>query len=95
LAAQSGLRIEVLPVVNRLFGPSVTVSGLLGGAEVLAALRERELGDIVYLPRVMFSEPTGDAGGELRTLDEFRPADFSAELGRPVFLAHWLSEVCR
>jgi putative radical SAM enzyme (TIGR03279 family) len=94
MAAQIGIHVEILPVVNRLFGPSVTVSGLLGGAEVLAALRNRELGDVVYLPRVMFSEPPDRGGGELRTLDDLCVADFTAKVGRTVVLAQWLSEVC-
>ena len=94
-AAQSGAQIEVVPVVNRLFGETVTVSGLLGGAEVLEALRERELGEMVYLPRAMFARPPSEGeAGELRTLDDLTVGDFQRELGRPVVLAEFLSELC-
>jgi NifB/MoaA-like Fe-S oxidoreductase len=81
--------------VNRLFGETVTVSGLLGGAEVLDALRGRELGERVYLPRAMFAHPQseGEAGG-LRTLDDLTLDDFRQALGRPVVLADVLSELC-
>ena len=35
---------------NRFFGESITVSGLLTGVDILAALREIPLGDEVILP---------------------------------------------
>ncbi len=38
LAQIQGVDLEVVPVVNRLFGPSVTVSGLLCGADLVAGL---------------------------------------------------------
>jgi len=91
-AAGSGARIEVVPVTNRLFGETVTVSGLLGGAEVLDALRGRELGDVVYLPKAMFA--AGDEPAHLRTLDDLTVADMVAALQRPVVLADLLSELC-
>lgn len=92
LANKSGCRIEVVPVVNRLFGETVTVSGLLGGEDVLAALGERDgLGEIVFLPRAMFSQP--DGRGELLTLDDFSVHDMAERLARPVVLAECTSEV--
>jgi putative radical SAM enzyme (TIGR03279 family) len=94
-AAERGSQIEVVPVVNRLFGETVTVSGLLGGAEVLAALRGRELGERVYLPRAMFAlPPQKDGSRELRTLDDLTGAALEEALGRPVVLADLLSELC-
>jgi putative radical SAM enzyme (TIGR03279 family) len=48
------LEVQVLPVVNTFFGAEVTVAGLLCGQDVLAALEEqRNLGDLILLPRVM------------------------------------------
>jgi hypothetical protein len=57
LASRAGIEIEVVPVVNRLFGETVSVSGLLCGGDVLAALQGCDLGDVVMLPRAMFAEP--------------------------------------
>ncbi len=91
LAAQGGCKIEVIPVTNRLFGESVTVSGLLSGADVLSALRGRELGEVVLLPRAMFS-PAPDGGG-WRTLDDVNLSEIERSLSRPVFLAAMMSEV--
>lgn len=87
LAMRTGIEAQVVPVVNRLFGESVTVSGLLCGADVLAALAGRELGQVVFLPRAMF-----DAAGRL-TLDDMTPAELSARLGVRTVAASTLGEV--
>lgn len=103
LAAASGVAIEVVPVPNRLFGEQVTVSGLLGGEDVIAALQGRKLGDLVFLPGAMFAErppepgaqPFGPAREEAiaRTLDGLTAKDLAEGLGCPVVTAHWMSEV--
>jgi putative radical SAM enzyme (TIGR03279 family) len=49
LARVSGARFELIPVVNTLFGPSVTTAGLLPGSALRAALTGREL-DLALLP---------------------------------------------
>ncbi|MEA3345825.1 MAG: DUF512 domain-containing protein [Chloroflexota bacterium] len=87
LSALIGASIDVVPVVNHFFGPTVTVSGLLTGQDVVGALRGRELGDAVILPRTMF-----DASGE-RTLDEWTPSQLSERLGAPIWCAGNLGEI--
>jgi NifB/MoaA-like Fe-S oxidoreductase len=59
-----GLDITVKPVPNDFLGPTVTVSGLMAGRDVLRALQGQELGDVLFVPRSMF-EATGQA-----TLDD-------------------------
>ncbi|MCU0495289.1 MAG: DUF512 domain-containing protein, partial [Chloroflexaceae bacterium] len=75
-----GLELVVLPVVNQFFGEMVTVSGLLMGQDVVAALRESGC-QRALLPRVMF-----DHQG-LRTLDEYSPERIGEEAGMPVAIA--------
>ena len=87
LAEETGLWVDLVPVTNRFFGETVTVSGLLTGGDVLAVLSGRELGEIVFLPRAMF-----DADGE-RTLDDLGLDSLSEELGVPVALVSTMSEV--
>jgi hypothetical protein len=70
-------RVDILPVRNRLFGASVNVAGLLGGHEVLAALRRSQAWDVAILPPEMLN-------ADLLTLDGLRPADLARALGRPV-----------
>jgi putative radical SAM enzyme (TIGR03279 family) len=50
LAQVTGARVELLPVVNTLFGASVTTAGLLPGAAVREALRGRGDLDLALLP---------------------------------------------
>ena len=42
--------VEVMAVRNRYFGPSVTIAGLLAGADILNAVPEGRPGDLVLLP---------------------------------------------
>jgi len=96
LAAACGVRIEIVPVANRLFGETVTVSGLLGGEDVVAALRERELGEIVFLPSAMFATlPVRSASDEEQafTLDGLTLHDLEERLGRRVVAAGRMSEL--
>ena len=45
-----GLRVSLVVVRNRLFGPTVTVSGLLSGRDVLETLLSRRRADFYLLP---------------------------------------------
>ena len=84
---------QVVPVVNELFGPVTTVSGLLIGGDVLAALRGRELGELVLLPRAMFTGRYGAGSAPPgTTLDDVHVDQMAAQLGVPVAMAGTLSE---
>lgn len=89
LAEVSGLRARLLPIENAFFGSTVTVSGLLTGGDVLKALRGRDLGDVVILPRAML-----DSKGEL-TLDDESPESLGRKLGMPVEFAGTVSDMVR
>lgn len=45
-----GCPVEVVAVRNRYFGPSVTIAGLLAGADILRAVGDSRRGDLVLLP---------------------------------------------
>ncbi len=85
MAQLTGMKLEVTAVENRLFGARVTVSGLLAGADIIDALRGRDLGDIVVLPRHAL-----DYAASL-FLDDLTPDDVSKALNRPVGFASALS----
>lgn len=92
LGQLTGLQVQITSVVNTFFGPTVTVSGLLIGQDVIGALQQRawaghDLGDVVFLPRTMF-----DAAGEM-TLDDMTPKEIEARLGVRVELASGMEEV--
>jgi NifB/MoaA-like Fe-S oxidoreductase len=91
------LRVELLPVVNQFFGATVTVSGLLMGQDVVAALNalgadpgdEASHAQRAVLPRVMFDH-TGK-----RTLDEYSPERIAAESGVSIAVAGTPDELLR
>ena len=80
-------QIEVIPIENQFFGPTITVSGLLTGQDVVEALSGRHLGESLYLPRSMF-----DASGKM-TLDGMTVQDVEAALGVKVTMAETVQEV--
>ena len=78
MARVDGLTVNVYPIVNNFFGPSVTVAGLLTGGDVVEQLKGRELGDELLFPAVMLR-----ADGDV-FLDDMTPAELSERLGVPV-----------
>ncbi len=86
LAGLCGAEIAVVAVENKLFGPTVTVSGLLAGADVLSAL-DGVRAEHLFLPRVMF-----DQSGDM-TLDDVPLSAFGERLATRVHLVSTLSQV--
>ena len=74
---RAGARFEHLPVGNRLMGESVTVTGLLGGEDIVAAAGRRE-GTRLFVPSVCLR----DAGDLF--LDGMSPADVASRTGADV-----------
>ena len=77
LAPSAGFAVRPLAVENAVFGPHVTVTGLLGGAEVLDALRHAPLaeGEWLLAPRVWLPADLG------RTLDDVTEEELAAACG--------------
>ncbi len=80
------VRAEVCVVPNHFFGETVTTAGLLTGRDVLAALRECAVGDVVILPATAIREGEG-------FLDGMRVEELEREIGARVFVAHMPREV--
>lgn len=72
---------DVVPVVNRALGETVTVAGLLTGQDVIRELSRRELGEVVVLPAAMFGGP------QVQTLDEMWPQEIGKALKREIRIA--------
>jgi NifB/MoaA-like Fe-S oxidoreductase len=88
LSRVEGLTARLLPVVNQFFGETVTVSGLLMGQDVVAALRASGA-QRALLPRVMFDHSAA------RTLDEYSLDRIAAETGVPVAMAGEPDDIVR
>ena len=78
LSEATGASLTPVAIPNRLFGPTVTVTGLVCGSDIIAALKGKDLGDKVLVPDVMMKE------GEGVFLDDLTVEDLERELGRPV-----------
>lgn len=66
------LRANVITVVNKFFGETVTVAGLVVGQDIASTLEGRDdVGDTLLLPRVMLRE-TEDIFLDGMSLDELR-----------------------
>ena len=92
--ALSAVDSQLVPVVNQFFGPVTTVSGLLTGQDVIAALKDQPVGDLVFLPKAMFTGRYG-AGSAPRnvTLDGLSLDDLAARLGARVEPAGTMTEL--
>ena len=84
LSRIKGLTIDLVRAENDFFGPTVTVSGLLTGRDIVNSLQERkaldglDLGDAVLIPASCVRQ------GEPVLLDDLTLAEMSSILGRPV-----------
>ena len=74
----AGVSIRVVTAKNSLFGPTVTVSGLLSGRDILAAVRGKLLGSMLLIPSSTLNESEGIF------LDNMTIADIEAVVGVPV-----------
>jgi len=96
LNALTGSNLRLVPVANDFFGPVTTVSGLLTGRDVVAALTllaGRTLGDLVLLPRAMFTGSYGSGSAPPdSTLDDMSLTGISDRLGVPAVMAGSLTE---
>ncbi|MBL0224194.1 MAG: DUF512 domain-containing protein [Geobacteraceae bacterium] len=74
LGDKTGLTLIPVAVENRLFGESVTVSGLVSGGDIIAALEGKDIGRALLLPDVMLKE------GEGVFLDDISPEELGRKL---------------
>ena len=79
-SAVAGSSTEVIPVINRFLGESVTVAGLMAAEDVIDRLKDRNRVGPVILPPAMFGGPEG------QSLDGLWPADVQEALGRTVIV---------
>ena len=80
LSVKCGVDIVPLAIENKLFGSSITVSGLIPGTDIIAALAGHDVGSCLLVPDVMLKE------GEGIFLDDVSPADLERRIGRPVIV---------
>ena len=78
LQGTAGVSVRVVTARNTLFGPPVTVSGLLSGRDILTAVQGKRLGSLLLIPSNTLNENEGIF------LDNMKVADIEAVVGVPV-----------
>ncbi|MFN2125979.1 MAG: DUF512 domain-containing protein [Candidatus Promineifilaceae bacterium] len=78
---------EVIAVINKRLGDTITVAGLLMAEDVIAYLQGIECGDLIVLPRVMFDHP------DIISLDDLTPQEVADTLNQPVALADTMGDI--
>lgn len=82
----NGLKINVYPIINNFFGPNITVTGLITGGDLIAQLKEKELGDYLVLDKKMLKDD------EDIFLDDVRLETVKEELNTKIVLSPSLGE---
>ena len=70
--------LQIFEIRNDFFGESITVSGLITGQDLIAQLKDQDLGDELLLPTNMIRS------GERVFLDDLTIEDAEEALGRPI-----------
>ena len=89
-----GLSADLIPVSNAFFGERITTSGLLTGRDIVRALRERTVGEVLLLPPNcmnsdgvllddMSPEEIGEAVGARTVVSSYELADTVCGILRP------------
>jgi len=76
------LTVTLLPIINKFYGESVTVTGLLTGTDIITQLASKDLGDAVWMShRILNDEGT-------LTLDNLTLDDISNAIDCPLQLSN-------
>lgn len=70
---------RIYPIVNDFFGHSINVTGLITGGDLIAQLKDRELGERLLISQNMLRR------AEMDFLDDVKLEEASAALGLPVY----------
>jgi NifB/MoaA-like Fe-S oxidoreductase len=73
-----GASIRLITVKNSLFGPSVTVAGLLAGRDILNSIKGKRLGSLLLIPATSLKDDEG------LFIDDMKLSEVEAAAGIPV-----------
>ncbi len=86
MAANSKININVVKIINRFFGETITVAGLLTGKDIIDQLKEHNIGDYVIISRNMLRS------GEDIFLDDITVEAMEKALDRKIIIADYSGE---
>lgn len=80
------ININVLKIINRFFGETITVAGLLTGRDIIEQLKEHNIGDYIIISKNMLRS------GEDVFLDDITVKDMENSLNRKIIIADYTGE---
>lgn len=69
------VEIEVYEIINNFFGETITVAGLITAGDMISQLKDKKLGEVLYIPKVMLK------ADEPVFLDDLTVNDVERQLG--------------
>lgn len=86
MSLNNKIKINVIKVINKFFGESITVAGLLTGQDIIKRLKECDLGQYIIIPRNMLKS------GEAVFLDDVKVKDIENQFNRQIIIAEYTGE---
>jgi putative radical SAM enzyme (TIGR03279 family) len=86
IAANPKINVNVIKIINKLFGETITVAGLLTGKDIISQLDSNDTGDYVIISRNMLRS------GEDIFLDDITVEAMETALNRKIIIADYSGE---
>ncbi|SUY47335.1 Fe-S oxidoreductase [Clostridium putrefaciens] len=86
MGSNPNIHISVEKTINKVFGETITVAGLLTGKDIIDNLREKQLGEFIIIPKNMLRS------GEKVFLDDITLDKMESELGKEVLVCDYTGE---
>lgn len=84
--ANSKIKINVVKIINKFFGETITVAGLLTGRDIIEQLSKEQLGEYIFIPRNMLRS------GEEIFLDDVLVTDLEKSLNKKILICDYSGE---
>lgn len=86
IASNPKININVIKIINKLFGETITVAGLLTGKDIISQLNSNDIGDYVIISRNILRS------GEDIFLDDITVEEMETALNRKIIIADYSGE---
>jgi putative radical SAM enzyme (TIGR03279 family) len=86
IAANPKINVNVIKIINKLFGETITVAGLLTGKDIISQLDSNDTGDYIIISRNMLRS------GEDIFLDDITVEAMETALNRKIIIADYSGE---
>jgi putative radical SAM enzyme (TIGR03279 family) len=86
LKSKSDIKINAVKILNRFFGETITVAGLICGKDIIEQLKSFQVGDYIIIPKNMLRS------GEQIFLDDVKVSDIESQFNRKVIVCEYTGE---